>query len=34
MNEAVRAVADAVAPPVDEDGVASFIHGFFEGEGY
>jgi Cof subfamily protein (haloacid dehalogenase superfamily) len=34
MNEAVRAAADAVAPPVDEDGVASFIHGLVEGEGY
>ena len=27
MSEEVRAVADAVAPPVDEDGVASFVHG-------
>jgi Cof subfamily protein (haloacid dehalogenase superfamily) len=34
MNEAVRAAADAVASPVDEDGVASFIHGLVEGEGY
>ena len=29
-SEEVRAVADAVAPPVDEDGVASFIHGLIE----
>lgn len=27
MSEEVRAAADAVAPPVDEDGVASFVHG-------
>ncbi len=27
LSEAVRAAADAVAPPVDEDGVASFIRG-------
>ena len=29
-SEEVRAAADAVAPPVDEDGVASFIHGLIE----
>jgi Cof subfamily protein (haloacid dehalogenase superfamily) len=33
MSEEVRAVADAVAPSVDEDGVASFIRGFVEEEG-
>jgi Cof subfamily protein (haloacid dehalogenase superfamily) len=32
MNEEVRAAADAVAPPVDEDGVASFVRGLVEGE--
>jgi Cof subfamily protein (haloacid dehalogenase superfamily) len=31
MSEEIRAAADAVAPPVDEDGVASFIHGLIEG---
>jgi hypothetical protein len=34
MNEEVRAAADAVAPPVDENGVASFIYGLVEEEGY
>ena len=33
MDEEVRAAADAVASPVDEDGVASFVHKLFEGEG-
>ena len=33
MSEEVRAAADAVAPPVDEDGVASFIRNFVEEEG-
>ena len=32
MNEEVRAAADAVAPPVDEDGVASFVRSLIEGE--
>ena len=31
MTEEVRAAADTVAPPVDEDGVASFIRGLLEG---
>jgi hydroxymethylpyrimidine pyrophosphatase-like HAD family hydrolase len=30
MTEEVRAVADAVAPPVDEDGVASFVRALLE----
>jgi Cof subfamily protein (haloacid dehalogenase superfamily) len=30
MTEEVRAAADTVAPPVDEDGVASFIRGLLE----
>jgi Cof subfamily protein (haloacid dehalogenase superfamily) len=30
MTEEVRAAADAVAPPVDEDGVASFIRSLIE----
>ena len=25
MSEEVRAAADTIAPPVDEDGVASFV---------
>ena len=33
MSEEVRAAADTVAPPVDEDGVASFIRNFVEEEG-
>lgn len=33
MSEEVRAAADIVAPPVDEDGVASFIRNFVEEEG-
>ena len=31
MTEEIRAAADAVAPPVNEDGVASFIRGLIEG---
>jgi Cof subfamily protein (haloacid dehalogenase superfamily) len=31
MNEGVRAAADAVAPSVDEDGVASFVRDLVEG---
>ena len=30
MTEEVRAAADAVAPPVSEDGVASFVRGLVE----
>jgi hydroxymethylpyrimidine pyrophosphatase-like HAD family hydrolase len=30
MTEEVRAAADAVAPPVDEDGVASFVRYLLE----
>ena len=34
MSEEVRAAADAVAPPVSKDGVASFVRGLLEEEGY
>jgi hypothetical protein len=30
MSKKVRAAADAVVPPVGEDGVASFIHSLIE----
>jgi hydroxymethylpyrimidine pyrophosphatase-like HAD family hydrolase len=33
MSEEVRAAADAVAPPVSKDGVASFVRGLLEEEG-
>jgi hydroxymethylpyrimidine pyrophosphatase-like HAD family hydrolase len=33
MSEEVRAAADAVAPSVNKDGVASFIRGLIEKEG-
>ncbi|HLL39523.1 MAG TPA: HAD family hydrolase [Rubrobacteraceae bacterium] len=33
LSEEVRAAADAVAPPVDEDGVASFVHNLLVEEG-
>ncbi len=31
MTEEVREAADAVAPPVDEDGVASYLEGLLGG---
>jgi hydroxymethylpyrimidine pyrophosphatase-like HAD family hydrolase len=33
MSEEVRAAADAAAPSVNRDGVASFIRGLLEREG-